>query len=267
MTRSIATQANPSYHDLTAALHLATTTAQSTAQYLAKRLACDLNHGQQVSKKHSKDVKLQADIHADQMITRQLKAHSDFSIISEESTNTVNTTHQALYWVIDPLDGTANYRQGLPSAVAIALMNGQQPILGVIAEVSTGTIYSGSVQHQAMKNQTPMRVSPIRDRQYACLLTGPGDYHHQVAQWASYVQQYQMVRMLGSAAVSCALVASGVAHMYHERKRALWDVAAGYALVRAAGGCGHMHQVGPYEFDVVLAGHPVLLAAHAGCFS
>ena len=64
------------------------------------------------------------------------------------------------------------------------------------------------------------------------------------------VQDFKKVRLLGSAALSLAYVASGKADAYHEEGIMLWDVAAGLALVKASGGEFEMKGLGKNQFDI-----------------
>jgi myo-inositol-1(or 4)-monophosphatase len=112
--------------------------------------------------------------------------------------------------------------------------------LGVIYDFLRDVTYEGAVGLGAWRNGKPMRVSDATDPAKAVLLTGfPAGREFgrdSLSGFVAQAQSYKKVRLLGSAALSLALVAEGVADVYHEDGIHLWDVAAGLALVTAAGG-------------------------------
>ena len=82
-------------------------------------------------------------------------------------------TSNSIRWVIDPLDGTANYFRGLDQCcVSIALMNGSDALIGIIHNFNTNEIYSAVKGHGAFLNDTKISVSRIASRNKASLTTG-----------------------------------------------------------------------------------------------
>ena len=81
---------------------------------------------------HSKDTKLRADIESENLIKSLLSGNSDYPILAEESGSSSEDLGD-IFWVVDPLDGTANYHRDIPiSCVSIGLVHQMNPILGVI---------------------------------------------------------------------------------------------------------------------------------------
>lgn len=203
-----------------------------------------------------KDIKTEADRRANQVISEQL-SHSDCTIISEESPlPDFNKWELGDYWIVDPLDGTLNYVREFPiAAVSIAYWSEGQPVVGVVRSVFGDDEYYGIVGDSAWHNDRQMTVSTISDTSEAVIATGfPSGRKYDDASLLATVQkiqQYKKVRMLGCASFMLAHVADGRFDVYDEEDIYLWDIAAGAALVRAAGGnirmdCG----TDPWKFTV-----------------
>jgi fructose-1,6-bisphosphatase/inositol monophosphatase family enzyme len=224
--------------DWKSALGLAEGAARAASQRLAdeKAQARDLLHDL------ARDVKIVADRLADQRIREALGASSAFPILSEEQgIRQEEIQEQGLRWIVDPLDGSLNFHRGIPwSAVSIALWRGMTPVLGVIQDLNRPEIFTGVVGQGAWLNGRPIQVSQVRERKQAVLCTGfpvRSDFSTQgIAAVMEGIQGYKKVRWLGSAALSLAYAACGRVDAYQEEAVALWDVAAGLAIVQASGG-------------------------------
>jgi myo-inositol-1(or 4)-monophosphatase len=114
------------------------------------------------------------------------------------------------------------------------------PLVGVIQDLSRDEVFSGIVGQGAWLNGQPIRVSEISDRSRAILCSGlPTASVHGPAKldaFLSRAEAYKKLRALGSAALMLAYVACGRCDAYAEDGAAIWDVAAGLAIVAAAGG-------------------------------
>lgn len=188
----------------------------------------------------SKDLKLDVDIEAENIIKDIILNNSSLPILAEESGMTDSVMGE-IYWVVDPLDGTANYHRDIPiSCVAIALMNKLEPILGVIYDFNNNELYEGSVNTKAYLNEKEIFVSNTKKSNEGILLTGlPNDTDYSdnaLMEMVKNFQEWRKIRMIGSAAIASIYVASGKADLYIEKKSYLWDVAAGAAIINAAGG-------------------------------
>ena len=187
-----------------------------------------------------KDIKLKADIIAENCIKDILTKESNFSILAEESSMHFELKDET-FWVVDPLDGTANYSRNIPlCCVSIALVSNLIPVLGVIYDFNENKLYEGSKETKAFLNNKEIKVSKTENSCEGILLTGlPNntDYSDDALhKMIKNFQNWRKVRMIGSAALSSAFVASGKADVYMENKAYLWDIAAGAAIVNAAGG-------------------------------
>lgn len=201
-----------------------------------------------INKSEGKDIKLQSDIDSEKIIFEILKEKTDIDILSEEAGFIQGSSDSSLRWIVDPLDGSLNYSRGIPlSCISIALWDNITPILGVIYDFNRDFLYSGIVGEGAKQNNSPIRVSTIESKSDSIICTGFPVYTHfdddNLRRFVVGIQEYKKVRLLGSAALSLAFVASGNVEAYKENDIAIWDVAAGIALSKAAGG-----QV-KYKFD------------------
>ena len=169
------------------------------------------------------------------------------SAINKQSIlNDLEIQHQTskgnlLYWVVDPLDGTFNYIKGLPfCCVSIGLCCGMAPLLGVVYNFFVDDLYLGIVGKGSTKNSKSIHVSEVNEISKASIATGfPSKRDFSQCSISASVNdmiKYKKVRMIGSAALSLAYVAEGLVDVYKEEDIWLWDVAAGLAIVNAAGG-------------------------------
>jgi len=187
-----------------------------------------------------KDIKLKADILAEKVIKTIIENASDYPILAEESGFSSNID-SSTFWVVDPLDGTANYARNIPiCCVSIALISDLKPILGVIYDFINDDLYEGSIHTKALLNSKKISVSQVKDSSEGILITGlPNNTDYSDSALLKMVKDFQnwrKVRMIGSAAMASVYVASGRADLYTEKKTYLWDIAAGAAIVNAAGG-------------------------------
>src|SRR5262245_2468181 len=207
-----------------------------------------------------RDVKTDADRRAEDLILDDLRKLADFPMLSEERGTVESQTVSSDYlWIVDPLDGTMNYARGIPgSCVSIALWRADVPILGVIHSFHNNEMDSGSVGEGAWLAGEPIRVSETGDANSAILLTGfpvGAEFDEpSVQRFVRHVTRFRKIRMIGSAALSLAYVAAGRGDAYYERHIRTWDVAAGLALVLAAGG----------RIEVSRTDKPQSLIAYAG---
>ena len=187
-----------------------------------------------------KEVKLIADRELNSVMLQKLKKLSSFNILSEENDN--NVLNQNDYnWILDPLDGSFNYLRGIPLyCISLGLWMGNEPILGVIYDLTEDDIYHGIIGENAYKNKKIIRVSRVNISSDAVLCTGfPVNYSYSkdnVINFVNNVQNYKKIRLFGSAAMSLSFVACGRVDAYIEDDIMIWDVAAGIAIVKAAGG-------------------------------
>jgi len=190
-----------------------------------------------------KDIKITTDKELNAIIVEYLKANYEYPIISEESNPQVDINDlDDFVWIIDPLDGSLNYHRGIPLfCTSIALWYKDKPKLGLIYEYSGDNLFytfdDGAI---AYLNGNKITTSDISDKSNAVICTGfPSGRQYDkesLARFVDKVRKWKKVRLIGSAAISLAWVATGKVDAYIEEDIYLWDVAAGLAIVNAAGG-------------------------------
>ena len=214
--------------------------AKKAAQKAGKFLKKNKNNLSKTLSSTDRDIKLKADIEAERIIKDIIKKDSAYKILAEESGMSSMEFTENL-WVVDPLDGTANYSRNIPlCCVSIALISNTKPVLGVIYDFNNDELYEGSVNTGACLNGQGISVSKTLKSQEGVLITGlPNDTDYSdeaIREMIKNFQNWRKVRMIGSAAIASAYIASGKADLYMENKSYLWDIAAGAAIVNAAGG-------------------------------
>ncbi len=159
--------------------------------------------------------------------------------IAEEGTG---TREAELNWVIDPLDGTTNFVHGIPCyCTSVALMRGNEVLLGVVLEITRDECFSARKGGGAYLNGTAIRVSTRKTLVESLLATGfPYDDFGREAQYMELLRALMHnsrgIRRLGSAAADLAYVACGRFEAFYEYGLNPWDVAAGALIVQEAGG-------------------------------
>lgn len=147
-----------------------------------------------------------------------------------------------LEWLVDPLDGTANFLHRFPIVgVSVALVSSGQPVVGVVTAPMLGDTYTARLGGGAFHNGRPLRVSS-RPPGQAILATGTpfrakdtrlGEY---VAVFERALRAFEDLRRAGAASLDLCWTAAGSFDGYFEQALGPWDVAAGVLLVREAGG-------------------------------
>lgn len=207
-----------------------------------------------VEKGRPGDLVTEADRQAEAAILAVLQQHfPEHSILAEESGQHGKTDAEYL-WAIDPLDGTTNYAHQYPfSAASIGLLINGVPMVGAIFDPFHRELFRGAVGLGATCNDKPIHVSQTAKLAQSLLVTGfaydrreTADNNYQEFCYLTHVTQG--VRRAGAASVDLAYVACGRLDGYWERGLSPWDLAAGVAIVEAAGG-----QVSAYDrsaFDI-----------------
>lgn len=186
------------------------------------------------------DIKLALDRKSQDLITDLLlKEYPDHAIYGEEGL--AGDQSSPFHWIVDPIDGTVNYFYGIPHfCVSIALRKDDEIIAGVIHDPMVQETWSieqgGTPQHDGRLCQ----VSPREKLEEAIIFVGFGKDEESLTvglpRFQRASQRVRKMRMMGSAALGMAYVASGRLDAYVESRISLWDIAAGKLLVEQAGG-------------------------------
>ena len=189
-----------------------------------------------------RDVKVKADTYLNKIIIERLTEKSPYPVLSEEEDFSKNRlTGNGYLWIVDPLDGSLNFSRSIPlCCISIALWKEMEPLIGVVYDFNRDEMFTGMVGEGAWLNGKQINIRNVEDKNNAILCTGfpvNTDFSDKaLLDFVRDVQSYKKIRLLGSAALSLAYVASGRADIYHEKDIAIWDVAAGIAIVKASGG-------------------------------
>ncbi len=244
-------------NDITDRLEFAKTLAQEAAA-LAVHLRNDQS-AEFIAEKGPQDFVTFADRAVEDLIrSRITETWPADAMLGEEDGVTGSST---AFWVVDPIDGTANFMRGQRDwGVCIAYYDGEQIPLGVICAPDLDMLAWASTGGGAWLNGTRLSVSDCDDPNRALLMLGwsarrPVADHTQLIQ--SLLDQGMEYRRNGSAAISLLAVATGQAEGYYEAHLNAWDAFAAIPMISEAGG-----QVISAPKDRFLAqGSPILASA------
>ena len=197
----------------------------------------------QVSTKGPGDFVSSADKRTEKIIIEELqKAHSDYGIITEESGN-INISNKNNRWIIDPIDGTTNFLNGIPQfAISIGYEEENEIKCGVIFDPIKNEMFCAEKGNGAYLNNSRIRVSNKKKLKDALLVTGGPRQSSKIKKeiFSEFIKVSDSilspVRKFGSAALDMAYVACGRFDGYWQRELSYWDVAAGVIILKEAGG-------------------------------
>lgn len=195
----------------------------------------------EIRSESGRDVKIAGDIKSERIILDYLKKNSCFSILSEESGFITRTAEGKPFWTVDPLDGSFNYMRGIPlCCVSIGLWQKHIPLVGIVYDFNRSELFSGIVGKGAWLNAGPIRVSSVREKKKAVLCTGfPVNTEFSLKNMHAFrndICSYKKARLIGSASLSIAYVASGRTDAYKEKDIMLWDIGGAVPVLLGAGG-------------------------------
>jgi myo-inositol-1(or 4)-monophosphatase len=224
---------------LSAYLKVAATAALAAGEVLQ---ACWGKLESIVEKGRPGDLVTEADKQAEAVILEIIRQHfPSHSILAEES-GQFGALDAEYLWAIDPLDGTTNYAHQYPfSAASIGLLINGVPTIGAIYDPFHRELFCGAIGLGSTCNDKPIRVSSVDKLAQSLLVTGfaydrreTPDNNYQEFCYLTHITQG--VRRAGAASIDLAYVACGRLDGYWERGLSPWDLAAGVAIVEAAGG-------------------------------
>jgi myo-inositol-1(or 4)-monophosphatase len=197
-----------------------------------------------VSAKGDRDMVSDIDVSVERAVRGFLKDRTpDIGFMGEEEGDRAG--QHELRWVLDPIDGTANFVKGIPLyAISLALVSREQPVLGIVDVPADGSRYTAAAGAGAFHGSTRIHVRPTDKLSEATVTIG--DYavgedaaaknRSRLAVTGQLAERTLRVRMLGSAAIDLAWFAHGRTDAAMIFGGKPWDVAAGVILVREAGG-------------------------------
>ena len=196
----------------------------------------------QVSTKGPGDFVTSADKRTEKILIDELqKAHPEYGIITEE-TGIINKSNTEKRWVIDPIDGTMNFLNGIPQfAISIGYEEKGEIICGVIFNPIINEMFIAEKGNGAYLNNSRIRVSNKNKIKDALLVTGGPKGNSKIknkifSEYINVSNNVSNVRKFGSAALDMAYVACGRFDGYWQRELNYWDIAAGIIILKEAGG-------------------------------
>jgi myo-inositol-1(or 4)-monophosphatase len=214
--------------------------AEIAAKEAGALLLSKRDNGFEISKKGWANLVTEADLLAEELIVKRIRAaHPDHQILAEE--RGVSPDTGPVKWVIDPLDGTTNYAHGYPLyCVSIGVEVAGKVVAGVVFDPVADECFSAIKGQGATLNGDPISVSEETDLEDSLLVTGFSYGREAVSQNLRLFNEMMMVsrsvRRDGSAALDLCYVACGRYDGFWELSLSPWDVAAGGLIVEEAGG-------------------------------
>ena len=196
----------------------------------------------QVSVKGPGNFVTASDKKVEKIIIEELqKARPTYSILSEEIGEINND--KSFKWIIDPIDGTANFLHGiLHFAISIGLEHDGEIISGIIYDPIKDEMFVAEKGNGAYVNNKRMRVSS-RSKLENCIICTGGpkkdskDRESTLEEYKKFSSRvFIPIRKLGSASLDMAYVAAGRCDGYWQKDLNYWDIAAGIVLVKESGG-------------------------------
>ena len=205
----------------------------------------------------------EADTSLDALL-RELLPRDGEGWLSEETEDDLSRLARRRVWVVDPLDGTREFVTGIPEwCVSIGLVVDGEPVAGGICNPATGETIVGARGLGVTLNGRPVRVSSRETLAGARVLASRSEVRR--GEWQGYREDLFEIRPTGSVAYKLALVAAGVVDAtWTLTPKHEWDVAAGVALVLAAGGAALAGSREELRFNREQPKLSRLIAANAG---
>lgn len=206
----------------------------------------------------------ETDLAVENAVLARLRAeYPEHAVLSEEASGEVKRRDAGWLWVVDPIDGTHNYSQGIPHfCFTIALCFDGEPVLGLTHAPVTGEEFFATRGGGLIVNGEPASVSATPTLAASVLGMDLGYDDARAAKLLSLVvglwPGMQAVRVMGSAALGLAFAACGRFDIYVHHFLYPWDSAAGVLLVREGGGNVVDRDGGPMTLfsESVIAGAP-----------
>jgi myo-inositol-1(or 4)-monophosphatase len=217
-------------------LQLAESAAREAGALIRENFETDLD----VDEMHAHDIKLALDVKSQELIFERISvAFPEHALYGEEGIG--GNQSSDYHWIVDPIDGTVNFFYGIPHfCVSIALRLRDEIIVGVIYDPMMDELFAVERGGTPTRNGKPIRASQRANMNEAVLTLGFSKTRESMdaglERYRQLAYEVRKTRMMGSAALAMAYIACGRLDGYIEEQISLWDIAAGWLLVEAAGG-------------------------------
>ena len=175
--------------------------------------------------------------HALDAVLRKTLLRDGEGWLSEESADDLLRLNYERVWVVDPLDGTREFVEGIPEfCVSIAMVERGRPVAGGICNPATHEVFLGSIDAGLEFNGSPARTSQRSTLEGAVVLASRSETKR--GEWRAFGDAPFRVQPMGSVAYKLARVAAGLEDItFTLTPKHEWDVAGGAALIASADGC------------------------------
>jgi len=218
--------------------------AIQAARAAGKIMRANWNAPKRVKVSHAHDIKLELDVRCQKTIENILyRAFPKVPLLGEEgNSGDLNASYR---WVVDPIDGTVNYFFGMPHAAVSIALQATAPgspiaLIGVIYDPFTDELWTATYGGKTRLNGKVVRASK-RAKVGECIIAmgfskTRENMEKSIPHLNRIARRAKKIRIMGSAALELAYVASGRLDAYIERTINIWDIAAGGLMVECSGG-------------------------------
>ncbi len=178
-----------------------------------------------------------ADYHANDYIKKTLQsAYPNFGWFSEETEDSSDRLEKEFVWIVDPLDGTKEFIEGVPNfVVSIALVKESLPVFGVLYNPVTKELFRAQVGEGAFLNDKQIFCSNNINISDMTILNSRSETRRGL--WQPYENTFKQLLPIGSVAYKLGLTASSFADIFASlRPKNEWDICAGHCIIAEAGG-------------------------------
>ena len=178
-----------------------------------------------------------ADIEADEILKEILmKETPDFGWLSEETRDSSDRLNRDRVWVVDPLDGTKEFVEGIPNfVISVGLVEDGKPILGIIYNPVLDELFTAYSGSGVKLNGDRYTISQNNQFNKMSMLNSRSET--KAGLWKPYEKYFNKVIPIGSIAYKLALVSTSQSDMVASLKpKNEWDICAGHCLINESGG-------------------------------
>ena len=163
-------------------------------------------------------------------------ARPEYGWLSEETVDSPDRLSKDRVWIVDPLDGTKEFIEGVPNfVVSVALVENGKPIVGILYNPVTKETFTAAKGEGAFLNSEPIRCSSKVNLVDMVILNSRSETRRGL--WAPYDGTFGELRAVGSVAYKLGLTAAGKADIFASlRPKNEWDICAGNCIINEAGG-------------------------------
>lgn len=215
--------------------------AEAVAREAGTHAMMSAHRRDEVNLRTHHDVKLQLDVETQQVAHDCIRmAYPDHAFLGEEGGG--GDAAHAVCWIVDPIDGTMNFFQGIPLwCTSVAVQIDGRTVAGAVYAPEQDECFTVTIDGPALCNGSPVRVSDTPDLRQSTICTAglsriTGEPGPRLPGFINLLDEASKVRVLGAAALDLCYVACGRVDGMYEYGLKIWDVAAGGLMVRRAGG-------------------------------